>query len=70
LLKSNLVMSQNVTLAMSKVVEIELSKDLQEDFESYLAVCESLGVEPRINSFLYYTSNYGTYANPKEGEWE
>jgi len=55
---------------MSKVVEIELSKDLQEDFESYLAVCESLGVEPRINSFLYYTSNYGTYANPKEGEWE
>ena len=57
-------------LVMSKKVEVELGPDLQEDFESFLAVCESLGINPRINSFLYYVSNFGTYANPKEDEWE
>jgi hypothetical protein len=57
-------------LAMSKKVEIELGEDLQEDFRSWLDVCESFGIAPRINSFLYYISNFGTYANPKEDEWE
>jgi hypothetical protein len=55
---------------MSKKVEVELGADLQEDFESFIAVCESFGIKPRINSFLYYVSNFGTYANPKEEEWE
>jgi hypothetical protein len=59
-----------VTLVMSKKVEVELGADLQEDFESFIAVCESFGIKPRINSFLYYVSNFGTYANPKEEEWE
>ena len=52
---------KNVTLAMSeRQVTITLSKSLQEDFKSFLACCESLEVEPRINSFLYYVANYGT----------
>jgi len=55
---------------MSRKVEIELGEDLQEDFRSWLDVCESFGIAPRINSFLYYISNFGTYANPKEEEWE
>ena len=59
------MMKQNVMLAMSKVVEIELTDDLQEDFESYLEVCESFGISPRIKSFLYYVSNFGTYKQPK-----
>jgi hypothetical protein len=51
---------KNVTLAMSeRQVTITLSKSLQ-DFKSFLACCESLEVEPRINSFLYYVANYGT----------
>jgi len=48
-------------LAMSRKVEIELGPDLQEDFESFLAVCDSFGIKPRINMFLYYVSNFGTY---------
>ncbi len=44
-----------------RTVTLELSKALQEDFDSYLECCKSLQVQPRINSFLYYVSNYGTY---------
>ena len=54
-------MKKHVTLAMSRKVEVELGPDLQEDFESFLAVCDSLEIKPRINSFLYYVSNFGTY---------
>jgi hypothetical protein len=63
-------MKQTVTLVMSKKVEVELGADLQEDFESFLEVCASFGIKPRINSFLYYVSNFGTYNKPKEDEWE
>jgi hypothetical protein len=52
-------------LAMSKVVEIELTEDLQEDFESFLEVCNSFGIKPRIRSFLYYVNLFGTYKHPK-----
>jgi len=50
---------------MSRKVEIELGPDLQEDFESFLAVCDSFGINPRINSFLYYVSNFGTYQSER-----
>lgn len=46
-------------------VEIELGPDLQLEYESWLAVKESLGIERSINNFLYYTYNFGTFANPK-----
>ena len=52
-------------LAMYKTVEIELTEDLQEDFESFLESCNSFGIKPRIKSFLYYVSNFGTYKHPK-----
>jgi len=51
---------------MSKKVEIELCEDLQKEFTSWMDACESLGVTPKINTFLNYISNYGTYTNPKE----
>ena len=59
-------MMKHVMLVMSRQVEVELGEDLQEDFESFLEVCHSLGIKPRINSFLYYVSNFGTYKKPKE----
>ena len=46
-------------------VTIQLTEDLQLEYESWLDVKESLGIEKSINSFLYYTYNYGTFANPK-----
>ena len=46
-------------------VAIELGPDLQLEYESWLAVKESLGIERSINNFLYYTYNFGTFANPK-----
>ena len=46
-------------------VNIELGEDLQLEYESWLAVKESLGIERTINKFLYYTHNYGTFANPR-----
>jgi hypothetical protein len=46
--------------------KITLGPDVQEDFDSWIECCYSLGVSPRVNSFLYYVSEYGTYANPKE----
>jgi hypothetical protein len=46
-------------------VTIELGPDLQLEYESWLAVKESLGIERSINNFLYYTYNFGTFANPK-----
>lgn len=54
-------MKGSVMPATSKDITITLCADLQEDFESYLAVCESLEFAPRINAFLNYISNYGTY---------
>jgi hypothetical protein len=54
-----------VMLVMSKKVEVELGPDLQEDFESFLAVCQSLDIKPRVNSFLYYVSNFGTYQSER-----
>lgn len=46
-------------------VKIELGADLQLEYESWMAVKESLGIERTINNFLYYTYNFGTFANPK-----
>jgi hypothetical protein len=46
-------------------VQISLGPDLQLEYESWLDVQESLGIDSNINSFLYYTYNYGTFANPK-----
>ena len=56
-------------------VTIELGPDLQLEYQSWLDVKESLGIDRSINNFLYYTYNYGTFANPKnpdenEDEWE
>ena len=50
---------------MSKKVTIELGQDLQIEYQSWIDVQKSLGIERSINSFLYYTYNYGTFANPK-----
>jgi len=63
-------MSQNATHVMSKTVTIELGVDLQDEFQCYLDCCESLGVSPRINAFLNYIFNYGTYTHPKEAQWD
>jgi len=52
-------------LIMSNEVKIELGADLQLEYQSWLDVKESLGIERSINNFLYYTYNYGTFANPK-----
>jgi len=46
-------------------VQIELGEDLQLEYQSWLDVKESLGIKRSINNFLYYTYNYGTFANPK-----
>lgn len=46
-------------------VNIELGEDLQLEYESWLAVKESLGIHRTINNFLYYTHNYGTFSNPR-----
>jgi hypothetical protein len=46
-------------------VTIDLGPDLQLEYESWLDVKKSLGIEHSINNFLYYTYNYGTFANPK-----
>lgn len=50
---------------MSKLVSVTLGKDLDHEFKSYTECCKSLGVDVRINSFLNYVHEYGTYANPK-----
>jgi len=47
------------------IVNIELGPDLQLEYESWMAVKESLGIHRTINNFLYYTHNYGTFANPR-----
>ena len=47
------------------IVSIELGEDLQLEYQSWLDVKESLGIERSINNFLYYTYNYGTFANPR-----
>jgi len=47
------------------IVNIELGEDLQLEYQSWLDVKESLGIERSINNFLYYTYNYGTFANPR-----
>ena len=47
------------------MISIELGPDLQLEYQSWLDVKESLGIERSINNFLYYTYNYGTFANPK-----
>jgi len=46
-------------------VTIQLTEDLQLEYQSWLDVKESLGIERSINNFLYYTYNYGTFSNPK-----
>ena len=46
-------------------VTIELGEDLQLEYQSWLDVKESLGIERSINNFLYYTHNYGTFSNPR-----
>ena len=47
------------------IASIELGPDLQEEYESWLAVKESLGIHRTINNFLYYTHNYGTFKHPR-----
>lgn len=51
-------------------VTLELGPDIQLEYGSWLAVKESLGIEKTINNFLYYTYNYGTFANPKDPDDE
>ena len=46
-------------------ITLELGADLQLEYQSWLDVKESLGIERSINNFLYYTYNYGTFANPR-----
>ena len=46
-------------------VTLELGEDLQLEYQSWLDVKASLGIERSINNFLYYTYNYGTFANPR-----
>ena len=46
-------------------VTLELGEDLQLEYQSWLDVKESLGIKRSINNFLYYTHNYGTFANPR-----
>lgn len=46
-------------------VTITLGEDLQLEYQSWLDVKESLGIERSINNFLYYTHNYGTFKHPK-----
>jgi hypothetical protein len=46
-------------------VRIDLGEDLQLEYESWLAVKESLGIHRTINNFLYYTHNYGTFKHPR-----
>jgi len=46
-------------------VSIELGKDLQSEYESWLECKKSLGVERTINNFLHYIHNYGTFNNPR-----
>ena len=46
-------------------VTLELGADLQLEYQSWLDVKQSLGIERSINNFLYYTYNYGTFANPR-----
>lgn len=46
-------------------VTIQLGEDLQEDYQSWMSVKESLGIDRSINSFLHYVHYYGTFKNPK-----
>jgi hypothetical protein len=46
-------------------VNITLTKDLQSEFTAYLDCCYSLGQDPNVCKFLYYTYNYGTFENPR-----
>ena len=43
---------------------VELGKDLQLEYESWLECKKSLGIERTINNFLHYIHHYGTFANP------
>ena len=58
------MLSNNKALLTMKV-QIELGADLQLEYQSWLDVKESLGIERSINNFLYYTYNYGTFVNPR-----
>lgn len=49
-------------------VDIELGEDLQQEYESWLACKESLGIELSINSFLNYIYHYGTFQHPRQPE--
>jgi hypothetical protein len=47
------------------IVNIELGKDLQQEYESWLECKKSLGIERTINNFLHYNHNYGTFKHPR-----
>ena len=47
------------------IVNIELGKDLQEEYESWLECKKSLGIERTINNFLNYIHHYGTFKHPR-----
>ena len=57
--------SENEDKSNTMNITIELGEDLQLEYQSWLDVKESLGIDRSINNFLYYTYNYGTFANPK-----
>lgn len=44
-------------------LSVTLSKHLQSEFISYLDVCNSLHIQPNINSFLNYQVNYAHLAD-------
>ena len=48
-----------------RVVSIELGKELQEEYDSYIECCLSLEQEPNINRFLSYIDYFGTFDSPK-----
>ena len=48
-----------------RIAKIELGPDLQEEYQNWLDVKESLGIERSINNFLNYIDQYGTFKNPK-----
>lgn len=51
-----------------RTVNITLGKDVQTDYESWVECCRALDVPERINSFLFYIGEFGTYDNPKTPE--
>tara|TARA_B100000902_G_scaffold148557_1_gene145261 strand:- start:372 stop:542 length:171 start_codon:yes stop_codon:yes gene_type:complete len=41
------------------VVNIPLTPELEEEYQDWLEIKQSLGIKRTINSFLYFIHNYG-----------